>query len=217
MDNITFSEILKKKNIIIAFIAVFALFAACAGCDSDNKDSKQEKTLTAADVKVHGPLKDYFEVVDKSYKFVGYNVSRKINVEFKRLAGVFPLEEGEDFAKNSNDSGLKITMEIEYLDEDGNVLDKSTCFDDLVKLAKFDEGDTGSLEFRYSGDETPAKFRITSSMEHIKAKENTTTSSETSTTTSSDDDAEDAMKTAKQAVDVLGDMVDVFEKASKMK
>jgi|GEM_PF-5589304 len=217
MVNVTFSEIIIKKSIIIAFIAVFALFAACAGCESNNQDSKQEKTLTATDIKVHGPLKDYFEVVDKSYKFVGDYPSRKINVEFKRLAGVFPLKEGEDFAKDNNESGLKITLEIEYLDEDGNVLDKDICFDDLVKLAKFDEGDTGSLEFRYYGDETPTKFRITSSLEHIKAKENTTSSSENKTASSSDDGAEDAMKTAKQAVDVLGDMVDVFEKASKMK
>ena len=203
---------MKKKNIIIAFIAVFALLAACLGSDPNSQESKQEKKLTAVDVKVNGPLKDYFEVVDKPYKLVGGD---KINVEFKRLAGVFPLEEGENFAKNSSDSGLKIDMEIEFLDEDGNVLKKSTCFDDLIKLAMFNEGETGSLEFLYYGDETPAKFRITSSMEHVKAKENTTTSSDTQATSSSED-VEDVMKTAKQAVGVLDDMVDVFKKASKV-
>lgn len=201
-------------------IAAFALVvASCAGNGSNktNDENKRKEGLTPVDTKVHGPLKDYFEIVDKSYKLIGDGYTLKeVNVEFKRLAGVFNLEEGEELINStSSGSGLEIGMEIEYLDEDGNIIEKRTAdVDDLVKLAKFDEGDIGSVSFRFhydDGDGIPVKFRITSSMEHAKAKGNLTTDDESS----SDEDMENVLKNAQQSVEILGDMMDLYDRALK--
>lgn len=207
----------KTISILTAFLTVFLV--ACTGggnsnTSSDNTDenaAKQEEGIRPTVTKVMGPLKDYFEVVDKPYKISDKSFA-KINVEFKRLAGQFPLKSGEQFVANKYSSdakktgGLAIEMTIEFIDEEGNVIETALSDNhELIRLAGFDEGDTGMVSFFLPRGKTPAKFRITSEMEHVKAGAGNNNS-----------DADEDLKKAAEAIGAMGEaMGDVMDAASK--
>ena len=124
--------------------------------------------------KVSGPLKEMFEVVDKP---LPDDIELFAPVQFKRLGGEFPLKPDEqlvsklakDMYGNVTEPGkfLFIGLKIEWLDENGTVIRAIDANEsDVMKLAEFDEGDTGSVNFFLPDGITPAKFRITSTMEH---------------------------------------------------
>ena len=206
----------KTLTILTAILSVFLV--ACSGGNSGNNSSNNSdaNTEVAADVqddgihpastKVLGPLKDYFEVVDKPYK-INKDVFEKINVEFKRLAGQFPLQEGESFVDSKSDKGLYIRLIIEFMDKDGNVIStEAGHFDSLKRLASFDEGDTGTVSFFVNG-ETPAKFRISSEMERVEKDEKK----------GAGDDLDD-VKAAAEAIGAMGNAIGAMgEAASKLK
>lgn len=169
---------MKKTFLIISMLlAVLVITSSCGGGGKPAEDdAKQENGIRPSATKVMGPLKDYFEVVDKAYK-IPHESFAKLNVEFKRLGGKFPLEPGEDFVANeySKDAkktgGLAIEMTVEFLDEDGNVIDTALSENhELIRLAGCDEGDTGMVSFYLPHGKTPASFRISSEMKHIKAE-----------------------------------------------
>lgn len=206
----------KTLTILTAILSVFLV--ACNGGNSgnnssNNSDANTEETADVQDDGIHpastkvlGPLKDYFEVVDKPYK-INKEVFEKINVEFKRLAGRFPLQEGESFVDSKSDKGLYIRLIIEFMDEDGNVIStEAGHFDSLKRLASFDEGDTGTVSFFVNG-ETPAKFRISSEMEHVEKDEKK----------GAGDDLDD-VKAAAEAIGAMGNAIGAMgEAASKLK
>lgn len=204
----------KTLTILTAILSVFMV--ACSGgnsSSSNNSDASTEETadiqedgIHPASTKVLGPLKDYFEVVDKPYK-IAQDGLKKINVEFKRLAGQIPLQEGESFVDSKSDNGLYIRLIIEFIDEDGNVTGSAMGdFDSLKRLASFDEGDTGTVGFFLSG-ETPAKFRISSEMEHVQKD----------ATKGAGSDLDD-VKAAAEAIGAMGNAIGAMgEAASKLK
>jgi len=203
----------KTLTILTAFLSMFLV--ACSGGNSSSNNSNanteetadiQEDGIHPASTKVLGPLKDYFEVVDKPYKIDQSGIA-KINVEFKRLAGQFPLQDGESFVEYKSDNGLYIGLIIEFIDEDGNVMGSAEGdFDSLKRLASFDEGDTGTIRFFLKG-ETPAKFRISSEMEHLQKD----------ATKGAGSDMDD-VKAAAEAIGALGGAIGAMgEAASKLK
>ena len=204
----------KTLTILTAILSVFLV--ACSGGNSGGNNNSSGNTEVTADVqddgihpastKVQGPLKDYFEVVDKPYK-ISYEGRPRINVEFKRLAGRFPLQAGESFTNFKYGGGLYVNLVIEFIDEDGNVTgSESGDFDSLKRLAGFDEGDTGMVSFFVDG-ETPAKFRISSEMERGEKYEKK----------GAGDDLDD-VKAAAEAIGALGDAIGAIdEAASKLK
>ena len=207
----------KTLTILTAILSVFLV--ACSGGNSgnnssNNSDANTEKTadiqedgIHPASTKVQGPLKDYFEVVDKPYKISYGGRLQKINVEFKRLAGRFPLQAGESFTQFKYGGGLYVNLIIEFMDEDGNVIStEEGDFDSLKRLASFDEGDTGTVSFYVKG-ETPAKFRISSEMERGEKDEKK----------GAGDDLDD-VKAAAEAIGAMGNAIGAMgEAASKLK
>ncbi len=198
----------KTLTILTAILSVFLV--ACSGGNSGANTEEtadiQEDGIHPASTKVLGPLKDYFEVVDKPYKIVKEGL-KVINVEFKRLAGQFPLQEGESFVEGESDNGLYIRLIIEFIDEDGNVTGSAMGdFDSLKRLASYDAGDTGTVRFFVDG-KIPAKFRISSEMEHV----------ERDAAKGAAGDLDD-VKAAAEAIGALGGAIEAIdEAASKLK
>lgn len=199
----------KTLTILTAILSVFLV--ACSGGNSGANTEEtadiQEDGIHPASTKVLGPLKDYFEVVDKPYKIVQEGL-KIINVEFKRLAGQFPLQEGESFVEGKSDNGLYIRLIIEFIDEDGNVTGSAMGdFDSLKRLASYDAGDTGTVRFFLVDGKIPAKFRISSEMERGEKYEKK----------GAGDDLDD-VKAAAEAIGALGDAIGAIdEAASKLK
>lgn len=211
---------MKKVALILVAVTAVVLVACTRGKSSAEAGDadKTEEGIRPTGTKVQGPLKEFFEVVDKPYK-TSKDGFAKINVEFKRLAGKFQLGNGEQLVTNkrsaeNGDGGLAIGLTIEFLDKDGNVIDTAESDgQQLARLAGFDEGDTGTVSFYLPmSRKTPAAFRISSEMTHVKPLG-------TTGKRGANQDLED-IKEAAEAIGALGGamggMMDAAEKAADM-
>lgn len=166
------------KNIkLLNGIFVIALLASCGGKKGDSAGSESMQPETTV---VSGDLGDCFEVVDRQYKITDtdglYNL---ITVELQRTDSSLPFDLDSDAEVCSYSTSLakphiQVGFGIEFLDEDGNVLDKVSASgsglsgsydsDEAVDLVKLKDGEKGSIRFSVgSSAKNATQFRITSS------------------------------------------------------
>ena len=143
-------------------------------------------------MKVQGPLTDYFEVVDKEYALN----DGKLIVEINRTKDGMPTgyTDGMKFGKEDGECEMQFT--IEYLDRDGNVIEKSESKNEseLQSLINLKNGETGSITFQCDNAKTE-KFRISSNFEAHTVKTTATTTSISATA---------GTKTSKNTVTLTG-------------
>lgn len=181
MNNLTFINInykifLSMKQLKFFVMASFAVvLASCGGKKSSDSEGI---VLTPETTHIKGDLGDYFEVVDKEYT-VSDQWGDLVSVEVKRtgVAYAFDLKGIEPYGTFGQGVTGHAGFGIEILDENGNVIDKSSASasglsgmyssDDMKDALKLKEGETCTVRwsFDFGSENKPVKFRLTSSYE----------------------------------------------------
>lgn len=97
---------MNKKFLFL--MAVYAILLTSCG------DSEMKPKST----KISGPLGEYFEVVDRSYKV---NHSGQCNIEIKRIKEGFPAPWEEGMKVGHSKGEIEIGFSVEYMDDDQDV------------------------------------------------------------------------------------------------
>ncbi len=162
---------MKTKLLSMLFAAV--LLTGCGGESKKEATVEEEPTkLSAAQTELKGDLKGCYEVVEKEYKlkYESY-YGDIISVELKRTDKALPFDADKvDVFSNesSTDKTMLVGFGIEFLDEDGDVLDVIQPSDwsysskDVISLFGLQTDDTGIIRWKVDKDIKPVKFRITS-------------------------------------------------------
>lgn len=168
---------MKHLKISSAFL-MLALLASCGGGNKqeDNSESISMKPETTT---VSGDMGECFKVVDKEYKVVDDGWSKLITIELERTDFPLPFDltsdlKIENYGVSMSTPFIQVGFGIEFLDEDGTVLDKvsangaglsgSYSPDEAVELVKLKPGEKGTIRFVVqSAAENATKFKISSS------------------------------------------------------
>lgn len=113
---------------------------------------------------VAGPLHDFFEVVERTYK----TNDGVLNVELKRISEGFPEPWTEGMEVGYYGGCCEPGFYLELIDADGDIVDRyetNVVYSrhELTALAELNEGETAVLGFSVNGSENAAGFRIGSS------------------------------------------------------
>lgn len=158
----------KVKHLWIALLAI--IMVACGGAS----DKKSEIVVKPVETDVSGDMEGCFKVIDKEYKASGDSPKGIITVEIERTDEDLPFDlDGKklySFSEFSATDYIQVGFGIEFLDEDGNVLDKvsadgsgfsgSYSPDEAKALVKLKPGKKGSI--RFEAVKGAVGFRITS-------------------------------------------------------
>ena len=161
----------KVKHLWIALLAMIVV--ACGGVSDNNS----EIVVKPVETDVSGDMEGCFKVVDKEYKASGDWGDGIITVEIERTDEDLPFDLDEQnlysFSEFSASDYIQVGFGIEFLDEDGNVLDKvsadgsglsgSYSPDEAKALVKLKPGKKGSI--RFEAVKGAVGFRITSAYE----------------------------------------------------
>lgn len=188
------------KKIFSAMFALVAvvLLSACGG-KKDNSD-KSEYILKPVETEVGGDMDGCFKVVDKEYK-VTEGIFSVITIEVERLDKELPFKlngrELWSFSMMGAGSNVQVGFGIEFLDKDGNVVEKTDPAeggmggpydaDECVTLAKLKPGKKATIRFSVRGNlDEIVGFRLSSAY-----KENGYSSSDSSMSDEEDADDDD--------------------------
>lgn len=167
-----------KKLFRICFVAVISL--CLISCSGKKNEEKQEIILKPETTEVTGDLEDCFVVIDREYKATEGFGNGIITVEIERTDEDLPFDlEGKhlfSFSQFAAVAYIQVGFGIEFLDADGNILDKvdangsgfsgSYSPDEAVALVKLKPGKKGTIRFSIKDAAKEAvSFRITSAYE----------------------------------------------------
>lgn len=211
-----------SKILLISTIFVFAM-SSCGGSSKSSGEGKTEENnkhyvMEPQTSSISGPLGKAFTVIERKYKANKDAVCPSINVEIE-LSDASKLPEGFDpktFGSIGNEGNPQYSMLanfiIEFLDEDGDIIetkDQSSGADQLLQLA---EGERGSLEFYLPANnlEDIRSFRIKSVLQsnEINTNKSTGNSLDDEEFDKAMEHTKEAMKTTSQALKVLKDIVE---------
>ncbi len=165
-----------KKNVFF-FLAIIAIVLSSCG-----KGGIKPKS-----VKINGPLGEFFEVIEREYKFVSYENNEnllQLNVEFKRIK-----EGGPKDASSSS----RPTFTVSIIDDDENVI--ATEATDLVfekenleSLFALRVDETSTIPFKFDKEKAKVTefFKVTSKWNgenEIQSQENSQSEPDASTDT----------------------------------
>lgn len=190
-------------NKVLFSVLMISAMLVLASCGSKkNSEEKEAIVLTPETTHIKGDLSDYFEVVDKEYT-VTDDWGDMVSIEVKRtdIAYDFELEGVAPYGTYGRSVTGNAGFGIEILDENGNVIDKTSATasglsgmyssDDMKEALKLKSGETGTVRwsFHFDDEKKPAKFRLTSAYEEVNSSESNSGYSD-SDSSSFDDDAE---------------------------
>ena len=213
------------KNIqFLSSILMIGLLVSCGGNKSEKTGSESMKPETTT---VSGDLGSCFTVVDRTYKITdngGWN--KLLTVELERTDSPLPFEitpntEIRSYSYSMSRPFIQVGFGIEFLDEDGNVLNKVSASssglsasynpDEAVDLVKLKSGEKGSIRFSVdSAAENATQFRISSSYTENEGYKSSSSSSsvgndevieELSVIDADDDDDDDVDSSSDNDVD----------------
>lgn len=220
-----------KMKKYLYFLGMCLLLGGMGACGSSK--SSEEKTgkndeiiLKPYTTKINGPLGSAFTVVEREYKSKG-NFA-KLNVEIE-ATDISLLPEGFDFSlvgTPSNKGDVKYpliaTFIVEYLDEDGNVIDTREVSEGIDRLLRLKNGDTGTLSSYLPYEkENVTHFRVVSDLypNEIKESKSSTVSDDATLDISTDDmtdeDFDRAMERTKKAAETMNEVLDGAAKILK--
>lgn len=186
-DKLINTNMRQKTLISCLAIAAGMIITSCGGSKKENK----EIVLKPATTEVSGDMEGCFEVVDRQYKAIG-DIYKLISVEVKRTDEELPFELGSRELWSYSESGImaavKVGFGIEFLDADGNVLDKVSASgsgfsgsyspDEAKDIIKLKEGRTNTIRFKVNRDaEKAISFRLTSAFEEHEGQTSSSSSS----------------------------------------
>ena len=166
----------KKKYLLIGIGALLLIgLISTIGEDSKEYTPQPEKTIEANETHIKGHLGDCFELVTKTYK-IRHEYSDKILAEVKRTEGESKLlnKHINNLTTNSDAGGCFVDFVIEYLDADGDVVNKRSAISgsEVISAIKNTRlGETATIEFYVPDNCSPVAFRLSSVCEYKAPKE----------------------------------------------
>lgn len=167
-----------KQLFRIGFAAAFTIILI--SCSGKKNEEKQEIILKPETTEVSGDLEECFVVIDREYKVTDGFGNGLLTVEIERTDEELPFDlEGKhlfSFSQFAAVEYVQVGFGIEFLDKDGNVLDKVEASgsgfsgsydpDEAVALVKLKPGKKGTIRFSVGDEAVEAvSFRITSAYE----------------------------------------------------
>ncbi|MCQ2094551.1 MAG: YARHG domain-containing protein [Bacteroidaceae bacterium] len=173
----------RKTTVIVALIISLIISSlgiiiplVCNSSTTESESNELDMILEPVETEISGDMDGCFTVVDKKYKVTDKMGTKIITVEIERTDEKLPFElEGRElfsFSEVGPVAYVQVGFGIEYLDQDGNILDKVSAnsggYDssECVALVKLNSGKKGTI--RFSVDDSAAEavsFRITSAYE----------------------------------------------------
>lgn len=178
-----------KKTIFSILISL--LFISLNSCGGKNSSEQKEIVIKPMTTNVSGDLGMCFEVVDRSYKATEGWANGIVTIEIKRTNEPLPFsldcQEIVSYSTTMFDANIQVGFGIEFLDEDGNILDKvsasasglsaSYAPDEAVDLVRLRSGESGSIRFTINNNAKDAvSFRMSSAYKSNDASENRSSS-----------------------------------------
>lgn len=111
-------------------LVVFAVLAICVASCGGKKGSNDSEQIIVKPIEttVSGDMEGCFTVVDKEYKTTGAWANGIITVELERTDQELPFElNGREllpFSTSNASANVQVGFGIEFLDADGNIVDK---------------------------------------------------------------------------------------------
>lgn len=165
---------MKNFKFLFGFLAV-GLMASCGGGGGEKEKAPVSESMKPETTTVSGDLGECFVVVDREYKLTDNGaLGRLLTVELERTEAALPFEltsstDLADFGTSKSKPFIKVGFGIEFLDDDGNVLDKVSAssgpysHDEAPDLVRLKPGEKGSIRFSVRDKAQQAtKFRISS-------------------------------------------------------
>ena len=155
---------MKKNLLFTCFVLLLGALASCGGGGSSDKSNEEGETrnliIKPKTKTVTGPLGKAFEVIERDYKLKKNYGMYVINVELT-LANPSSLPSGFDSNRVGThyDEGkaqypMLANFIIEYLDEDGDIIETSQPIDPGYKdLMRLSEGESSSILFNLHNDD----------------------------------------------------------------
>lgn len=211
-----------KKFILYAYCAVLVGALASCGGSSDKESNEwegetelEEYVLTPRTTSITGPLGKAYEVVEREYKVKGEYVS-EINVEVTLTnpsglpSGYNPAKVGTRFDEGKAQYPMIANFTIEFLDEDGDIVETGIPHSSYGDLLRLSQGETSTLKF-YGPDNGPNEikyFRIKSDYYPNEIEGTVTESASADIPSTDDEDLDKALKQAGQMVETAGKMIE---------
>lgn len=211
-----------KKILLYAYCAVLVGALASCGGSSEKGDAESEETVEAVECvvtpktkSISGPLGKAYEVVEREYKVKG-QFGPEINVEITLVdPSGFPKGFDGNKVGTRNDEGkaqypMIANFTIEFLDEDGDIVDTATPIGEYGELLRLTQGDTSTLSF-YAPDynlEDIKYFRIKSDYYPNEIKESEKESTTSADVSVVDDEFNKALEEAGRVAETAGKMVE---------
>jgi len=172
-----------KKIINLSFFVALFILMACGGKSGSLKPSQ---------VKISGPLGEYFEVVDREYTIK----DGKIVVEIKRIKEGLPAPWKEGMEVGYSDGKCEPHFNIEIRDEGGDIISQDQTDividdDELIKIVALGIDETGSIKFDAKG-EGAVSFKIGSTFKVHEEKDEDSSYSSSDENSSDDDESTDS-------------------------
>lgn len=142
----------------LSLILLTMLFAV--SCSEEKKENKEDK-VSVKTAKISGPLSPYFEVVPKDYK-IQHDTFYEVSFEVKRIAEGLPEPWSAELA-NSGMYDIESDISVEFMDADGNVLEKKNMSVDTDELFALGVGESTSFTCYVDDVSTVASARFGSS------------------------------------------------------
>ncbi len=176
-----------------SLILLTLLFAV--SCSEEKKEDK----VSVKTAKISGPLSPYFEVVPKDYK-IQHDTFYEVSFEVKRIAEGLPEPWSAELA-NSGKYDIESDLSVEFIDAEGNVLDKTVMLVDTEELFALGVGESTSFNCYIDNSDvsTVASARFGSSFKMEAQMTDSTDSID-----DADADLEKAMEGIDKGLEVLG-------------
>lgn len=139
-----------RKNILkkvfgLSLLILLICVTSCSKTETKNEVKKETapEKISVASTNINGPLGDYFEIVNKNYKWIKDGSKWKINVELKRIS---------DGGPQKSTSYNSFTLNL--LDADNDIIgsDDAGYWDDeqLNMLYALRVGETSPISFKFN-------------------------------------------------------------------
>ena len=163
---------MKKTSLILGIALSSMVLFSCGG-------SKTENTLKPETTTISGDLEDAYVVVEKNYEPVKDRLT-VVTIEVERTDADLPFDlETMNVTPYGYTSGdAHAGFGIEFLDDDGNILDEKPAndggvggaysSDDIKNLIKLKPGEKSSIRFTIEDKaENATQFRMTSAYDEL--------------------------------------------------
>lgn len=152
--------IMKKLSVLFTMVVALSMVSC-----NEGGLFRKPTTISPVSESINGALGEYYSIVNHDYKVL----DGVVRIDLKRIKDGFPAPWQKNTLLGYSDGCYEPTFTVEFLDEAGNVVSKSTTDivtqnDELRFLVANREGESSTITFHVNGNNVN-KFRVNSLFE----------------------------------------------------